>query len=53
LGLLVIMGAAWGLEFSMLKLAVEAGYPETGVLLVTLALVALVFLTCSPKTGPC
>jgi O-acetylserine/cysteine efflux transporter len=45
LGLLVIMGAAWGLEFSMLKLAVEAGYPETGVLLVTLALVALVFWT--------
>ncbi len=43
LGLLVIMGAAWGLEFSMLKLAVEAGYSETGVLLVTLAIVALVF----------
>ncbi len=43
LGLLVIMGAVWGLEFSMLKLAVEAGCPESCVLLVTLVLVALVF----------
>ena len=43
IGLLLCMGAAWGLEFSMLKLAAEAGFPGTGVLLITLALVALVF----------
>ena len=42
LGWLLLMGAAWGLEFSMLKLAAEAGFPGTGVLLVTLALVAAV-----------
>ncbi len=43
IGLLLCMGAAWGLEFSMLKLAAEAGFPGTGVLLITLAIVALVF----------
>ncbi|MDA0220139.1 MAG: DMT family transporter [Proteobacteria bacterium] len=44
LGLLVVMGAAWGLEFSMLKLATQAGFPGTGVLLVALALIACVYL---------
>lgn len=43
LGWLLVMGAAWGLEFSMLKLAAEAGFPGPGVLLVTLALIAVVF----------
>ena len=42
-GLLLVMGAAFGLEFSMLKLTAEAGFPGTGVLLVTLAIVAIVF----------
>lgn len=43
LGWLLLMGAAWGLEFSMLKLAAEAGFPGTGILLVTLAIIAAVF----------
>lgn len=43
LGLLLVMGAAWGLEFSVMKLATEAGFPGIGILLVTLALVAPVF----------
>jgi len=41
LGLLLLMGAAWGLEFSMLKLASEAGYSGPSVLLATLAIVAV------------
>ncbi len=43
LGWLLVMGAAWGLEFSMLKLAAEAGFPGPGILLVTLALISAVF----------
>ncbi len=43
LGLLLVMGAAWGLEFSMLKLATQGGYPEIGILLVALVIVAVVF----------
>lgn len=43
LGLLLVMGAAWGLEFSLIKLATQAGYPPVGVLLVSLALIAAAF----------
>jgi len=43
LGLLLVMGSAWGLEFSMLKLATQAGFPGIGILLVTLAMIAPVF----------
>ena len=31
-GFLVIMGACWGLQFAMLKLAAAAGYSELAVL---------------------
>ncbi len=41
--LLVPMGAAWGLEFSMLKLAARAGYPEAGALAAMLAIVAAAY----------
>jgi len=44
LAMLVAMGAAWGLEFSLLKLVTEAGYPGPGVLLVTLAVIAVAYL---------
>ena len=43
MGWLIVMGAAWGLEFSMLKLAVEAGLPEIGILMVALVLVVVAF----------
>ncbi|MBT6206029.1 MAG: DMT family transporter [Rhodospirillaceae bacterium] len=44
-GLLVLMGAAWGLEFSMLKLTAEAGYPPIGTLMAALAMVATAYWT--------
>lgn len=43
LGLLILSGAAWGLEFSMLKLATEGGYPEIGTLLAAMVAIAVVF----------
>tara|TARA_B100000676_G_scaffold14190_1_gene12773 strand:+ start:2906 stop:3853 length:948 start_codon:yes stop_codon:yes gene_type:complete len=43
MGWLIVMGAAWGLEFSMFKLAVEAGLPEIGILMVALVLVVVAF----------
>ena len=41
--ILLIMGMAWGLQFAMLKLAVESGYRELNVLMVSLALIAIIY----------
>lgn len=43
LALLVIMGAMWGLQFAMLKLAAEGGYGEINILMMTLILLSIVF----------
>lgn len=42
--ILVAMGTTWGLQVAMLKLALEAGYLETQVMLCVLMLVALAYL---------
>jgi len=39
--LLLIMGVAWGLEFSALKLAVRGGHDEFTVLMITLVLISI------------
>ncbi len=36
--LLVVMGAMWGLQFAMLKLAAQGGYPPTALEPLTIAL---------------
>ena len=41
--ILLLMGTTWGLQVAMLKLALEAGYRETQVMLCVLLLVALVY----------
>lgn len=41
--LLVIMGAMWGLQFAMLKLAAEGGYGEINILMLALVLLSVVF----------
>ncbi len=41
--LIVIMGVAWGAEFSMLKLALQGGYDEITVLTVSLGLIAIAY----------
>ena len=42
-GFLVIMGACWGLQFALLKLAAAAGYSELAVLVLAMGLLSLVF----------
>ena len=41
--LLLVMGAAWGLQFAMLKLAVQSGYSELNVLLLALSLITVIY----------
>lgn len=41
--LLVIMGTIWGLQFTMLKLAVESGYNQFNVLLLALLLISIIY----------
>ncbi len=41
--LIVVMGVAWGAEFSMLKLALQGGYDEITVLTVSLALISIAY----------
>ncbi|NNE23587.1 MAG: DMT family transporter [Rhizobiales bacterium] len=41
--LLVIMGALWGLQFAMLKLAAEGGYSEINILMLALVLLSIAF----------
>lgn len=41
--LLVVMGAMWGLQFAMLKIAAESGRSELGVLMQALALLSIAF----------
>ena len=41
--LLVVMGAMWGLQFAMLKLAASSGYGDLFVLLITLILLSGIF----------
>lgn len=41
--ILLIMGTIWGLQFAMLKLAVESGYRELNVLMLALALISLIY----------
>ena len=41
--LLVIMGAVWGLQFAMLKMAALGGYSEINILMLTLILLSIVF----------
>ncbi len=43
LGLLVIMGAMWGLQFAMLKLAASGGYSEINILILALAMLSVLF----------
>ena len=40
---LLLMGTLWGLQFAMLKLAVESGRPELNVLLMALVLISVVY----------
>lgn len=40
---LLLMGMTWGLQFAMLKLAVERGHPELNVLLMALVLLSIVY----------
>ena len=42
--LLVVMGGAWGLQFSMIKLATLNGYAEISVLFIALALISVVYV---------
>lgn len=44
--LLLVMGAIWGLEFVLLKIATDSDFSELGILTVSLVLLALVFLAC-------
>ncbi len=44
LAILLLMGTTWGLQVAMLKLALQAGYHETQVMLCVLLLVALAYL---------
>lgn len=43
LALLLVMGALWGLQFAMLKLAAQAGYSELAILMVALVLLSVAF----------
>lgn len=43
LGLLLIMGITWGLQFAMLKLAAGGGHSEYAVLTVALMLLSIIF----------
>ena len=40
---LFVMGATWGLQFAMLKLAVEEGYHELNILLLALTLISVIY----------
>ena len=42
--LIVVMGVAWGAEFSMLKLALQGGHDEITVLTISLGLIGLAYL---------
>lgn len=44
MGLLVVMGSMWGLQFAMLKLAAQGGYSDLTVLAVALVLLSVAFL---------
>ena len=44
LGLLLIMGSMWGLQFAMLKLAAGEGLGEIGILTYALAALSVIFL---------
>ena len=37
------MGAAWGLQISMLKLAVQSGHSEINILIIALVLISIVY----------
>ena len=50
-GFLLVMGALWGLQFAMLKMAAEAGYQEISVLMISLLLLSLAFLGLSKIKG--
>ena len=43
LGLLIVMGTMWGLQFAMLKLAAESGHAEINVLTTALVLLSVIF----------
>lgn len=45
LGLLLLMGTMWGLQFAMLKLAATSGHAEIEILLLTLLALSLIFGT--------
>jgi drug/metabolite transporter (DMT)-like permease len=45
------MGALWGLQFAMLKLAAAGGYPDHVVLMVALLLLSLIFTGISLAVG--
>lgn len=47
LGLLLFMGGAWGLQFSMIKLATLEGYGEMSVLFIGLVLISIVYIILS------
>ena len=41
--LLLALGLIWGLQFAMLKLAVESGYPELHVLMLAMVLLSIIY----------
>ena len=50
-GLLFVLGAAWGLQFVLLKIAVGAGLGEVNILLVSMLLLAIGFLAAMAAAG--
>ena len=48
---LLVMGTTWGLQFAMLKLAVERGRAEMNVLLMALVLLSIVYAVLVAVTG--
>ena len=44
MALLIIMGVMWGLQFAMLKLATQSGHSDIFILMLSLALLSVIFL---------
>ena len=51
LALLLIMGAMWGLQFAMLKMAARGGYSDLAVLAMALILLSLIFAGIAAARG--
>ena len=41
--LLLVMGACWGLQFAMLKLAAQVDYSDISLLMISLVLIGLIY----------